>query len=116
MRSRARWYADEIQRVSIARLKLDLGPARWRGTKVVHLDADGHEADVPLLDLPAATTFGGTRRFLQCPRCGGRAQVLGVVPGVGWCCASCGGWKGRAAVRARLLPEGGEATYCTPGR
>jgi hypothetical protein len=91
-----RWRTSEVLRISSATLKRELGPERWRSTNQVHVEADGYEADVRVIEAPCPTTHGGRRRFLECPRCGSvRATVLGVVPGVGWSCRACGRWRGR---------------------
>jgi hypothetical protein len=92
----------DVRRVSTAMLKVELGPTRWRATSRVHLECEGYAADVRVVDVPCATSHGSHRRFLECPRCGStRATVLGVVPGVGWCCRLCGRWRGHAAPRIR---------------
>jgi hypothetical protein len=98
---------SDVRRVSTATLKLELGPSRWRSTPRVHLECDGHEADVRVVDVTSPTSHGGHRRFLECPRCGStRATVLGVVPGVGWSCRACGRWRGRSAPRPRPASTG----------
>jgi hypothetical protein len=106
MRSRSRWYTDELVRTSTAKLKGALGPKRWSSTSVVHLAADGYDADVRIVDVPCATTYGGARRFLVCPSCGSeRCTTLAVVPGLGWRCRSCGAWRGRRCLN-NVVHEG----------
>jgi hypothetical protein len=96
VRPRSRWYTDELTRTSTARLKVELGPKRWRETPIVHLESDGFAAEVRLVDVPCGTTHGGTRRFMICPSCGAeRCTTLAVIPGSGWRCRACGGWRGR---------------------
>jgi hypothetical protein len=105
MRSRTRWYTDELIRTSTAKLKIELGPTKWRNTSVVHLAAEGYEAEVRIVDVPCETTHGGSRRFLVCPSCGSeRCTTLAVFPGEGWRCRSCGGWRGRE--RRRIISDG----------
>lgn len=105
--SRRRLWTQQIRRISTAALKLELGPARWRRTRCVHLEADGCAADVEVVDEPCATTKGGFRRFLRCPRCGSpRATVLGLVPGMGWSCRACAGWVGRSRTRVTTSGPG----------
>lgn len=101
MRTRARWYTDEVLRISTSRLRVEMGPAQWRKTSVVHLSADGDQATVVVKDVPSTTTYGGTRRMLECPRCRSSCTVLGVIPGAGWACRGCGGWRGRDVRRVR---------------
>lgn len=98
MRRRSRWYTDELLRTSTAKLKVELGPKRWREARSVHLEADGYAVDVALMDAPSPTSLGKqTRRFLVCPSCGSdRRTTLALVPGRGWMCQGCCRWRGRA--------------------
>jgi hypothetical protein len=105
VRTRSRPYADELLRVSTASLKVELGPSRWRSAHSVRLDAEGHVIDARVVEMPCRTTKGGKRRFLVCGRCGKPCTVLGLVPAVGWCCRSCGGWRGRARTAVRAPAE-----------
>jgi hypothetical protein len=97
VKNRSYCFTDELLRITTAKLKVELGPARWRSTSQVHLDAGGFDVSVRLVDVPAATTHGGRRRFMVCPSpsCGQYCTTLAVVPGVGWLCRRCAGWRGR---------------------
>lgn len=102
MRAGTRPRTQEVTRTSTAALKLELGPTRWRRTTRVHLEADGYAAEVEIVEVPCASTKGGARRFLRCARCGNaRVTVIGLVPGIGWCCRACGRWR---SVPARPPP------------
>lgn len=105
MSCRSRWYTDELTRASSAACRIAVGPKRWRTSKSVHLESDGCVADVQLLDVPAATSFGGTIRRMACPICSRPAQVLAAVPGEGWCCRRCGGWRSRERSRIPVSQE-----------
>jgi hypothetical protein len=104
VRTRKRWYTDELVRVSTAKLKVELGPARWRATSLVRVEADGFASRVRVIDVAAPSAHGGRRRFLICPACSRRCTTLGLVPGAGWCCRTCGGWRGRERRRVALAP------------
>lgn len=91
---RSRWYTDELLRISTAKLRLELGPKRWRSTSVVRLEADGYVQDVALVDVDAPYVHGGTRRFMVC-RCGSMCTTLALIPGEGWRCRRCSGYRSR---------------------
>ncbi len=55
-------FMDELVRISTARLKVESGPAKWRSTSQVLLDAAGFAMDVRLVDVCAIRTHGGKRR------------------------------------------------------
>lgn len=104
------WYRDDLVRVSIAQLRARFTPQRFRGLSTVQLENAGHLVEVRIVQQPCPTAHGGTRRWLLCPRCDGRAQTVGCHPELGWACPALGcvgGWKGRT--RRKLLgPEDGE--------
>jgi hypothetical protein len=92
------WYRDDLARVSIAQLRARFTPGRFRGLSTVQLEHAGHLVEVRIIQHPCPAAYGGTRRWLLCPRCGGRAQTVGCHPELGWACpapACVGGWRGR---------------------
>ncbi len=97
------WYTDELLRISTAKLKIELGPKRWRNTSTVHLEAEGFAADVRLVDVDAPYVHGSRRRFMICPApgCGTRCTTLALIPGDGWRCRRCSGYRSREGRRWR---------------
>jgi hypothetical protein len=94
-----RWRRHEIDRFTIRDLRAGFSAAEFAHLAAVDITVGGHRATVSLTDEPCGTAFGGHRRYLRCPRCGGRANTLGAHPEFGLGCArrSCvGGWRGRA--------------------
>lgn len=99
---RRRPFTDEVTRVSIADLRRAVGPP-WRDmTSVALTIGTAVTAVVELVELPCATTFGATKRWLRC-RCGAAVMTLGYLDGVGICCRGCLRWKGRDR-RAAVSP------------
>lgn len=89
-------YRDTVTRVTLAEIRLRFKPRVYASVRSVQLEHDGITANVELVRVADRTVPSGMRRFFRCPRCGrARANVLGAVPGVGWACAVCGGWRGR---------------------
>ncbi len=98
------WYREELARVSIAQLRARFTRQRFRVLSAVELEHAGHAVQVRIVQQLCPTAHGGLRRWLLCPRCGGRAQTVGCHPELGWACpapACVGGWKGRT--RRKLL-------------
>jgi len=90
-------YREDLARVSLAGLRRSWKPSKWRELNAVRIEHGGHLAVVSIIVEPCPTAHGGTRRWLRCPSCGGRAQTLGCHPELGWSCAAarCGAWRGR---------------------
>lgn len=105
MRPKIRLYTHEVLRVTTTKLKAELGLAAWRRAPAVQLRADGVQAEVQLVDLPAPSAHGGTARSMVCPRCSNpRVRTLGLVVGIGWCCRACARWKGTWRKRVPAIP------------
>ncbi|GEL75277.1 hypothetical protein MVI01_70610 [Myxococcus virescens] len=104
------WYRSGLVRVSIAGLRGRFTPQRYRRLSTVQLEHAGHLVELRIIQQPCPGAYGGIRRWLLCPRCGGRAQTVGCHPELGWACPALrcvGGWKGRT--RRKLAgPEDGE--------
>ena len=101
-----RWRRHEIVRITIRDVRLLL-PEPGVGVRAkLELTVLGHAVGIEIVDEPCATAFGGHRRWMRCPRCGSRANTLGVDPTWGWACPrpSCvGSWRGR--VRALVSSQ-----------
>lgn len=100
-----RWRRHELVRFTLGDLRAGFSVADFARVNAVVVTVGGHRATVLLTDEPSATAFGGHRRFLRCPRCGGRANTLGAHPEFGLGCArrTCvGGWRGRARATSNL--------------
>lgn len=92
------WYRSDLVRVSIAGIRSRFTPQRFRLLSTVQLEHAGHLVEVRIIQHPCPAAYGGTRRWLLCPRCGSRAQTVGCHPELGWACPALtcvGGWKGR---------------------
>jgi hypothetical protein len=98
-RARLHFRTDDVVRISIAQLRVRFTPSKWKAIRIVHVEAQGQEADVEILEEPCAETYGPkkTRRWLRCPACRRRCHTVGCVPSIGWACPrkDCGGWTGR---------------------
>jgi hypothetical protein len=90
-------YRDQVARVSLADVRQSMRPKVWRALSQVTLSHCGVTTTADVIVTPSSTAFSGSRRWFRCPSCGRTAGVLGCVPGVGWRCAACGGWRGRNA-------------------
>jgi len=88
-------YTDQVMRLSTARLRVELGPRRWSEASTITLEADGWHSNVRLVDVPHPSAHGGTVRRVTCPDCGRPCATLALVPGKGFCCRRCGGWRSR---------------------
>jgi hypothetical protein len=87
-------YRDQVVRVSLADIRMRFTKRAFAEMNAVVLSAEGFTATVDVVKTPW-NCQGGQRRWLRCASCGALVNVLGVVPGVGWRCATCGGWRGR---------------------
>lgn len=96
-------YRDAVPRVTLGMIRAQYARA-YRTLRTVRLALDGCEAEVLIDLLPSRGSLGGERRWFRCPGCGGHCEVLGCVPGLGWACPRCGGWRSRN--RRRQLPQG----------
>ena len=88
-------YRDLVPRVSLRDIRLRYKPSVFKKLDQVHLEYAGVETDVSLVRVNLPTVFGGSRVALRCPSCGRSTYVVGCVPGIGWQCAGCSGWRGR---------------------
>lgn len=89
-------YRDDVTRVSIAQVRTRFPRRIWKTLSTVLLEHDGVACEVSLaMSEGTGATGGNAQRWLLCPRCRGRARVLGCVAGVGWSCPACGGWRSR---------------------
>jgi len=91
------WRRDQILRLSMAQVRGQFKPRAFRDLNVVHLEHGGHAVDVALVEEECRTAHGGRRRWFRCPRCSGRAQVLGCHAVEGWACPAkqcVRGWRG----------------------
>ena len=91
------WRRPEIFRISMAQVRGWFKPKTFRVVEFVRLEHAGHVVDVELIKEDCPTAFGGRRRYFRCPRCGGRAQVLGCDRVEGWACPAnrcVHGWRG----------------------
>lgn len=113
MRPKVRLYTHEVLRITTTKLRAELGPSRWRTLSVIQVEADGLQATVQLVDLDAPSVHGGKARSMVCPGCGNpRVRTLGLVPSFGWCCRSCGGWKGAWRKRQQVAALREKAHGC----
>ena len=87
-------YRDATPRVTLAMIRAQY-PRTYRGLRSVRLTVEGCAAEVVIDVLPSKACLGGERRWFRCPVCGAPCDVLGCVPGKGWVCPRCGGWRSR---------------------
>ena len=99
-------YRDATPRVTLAMIRAQY-PRTYRGLRSVRLAVEGCAAEVVIDVLPSKACLGGERRWFRCPVCGAPCDVLGCVPGKGWVCPRCGGWRSRN--RRRQGAAGDEA-------
>lgn len=92
-------YRDAVRRVSIAQLRAQFTPRRFRTLDRVSLAVEGQETFVSVVTEVGTGQVNGPRRWLVCPRCMRRVNVVGLVEGVGWACRGCGRWRSRNAPR-----------------
>lgn len=88
-------YRDAVMRVSIAQLRAQFAPRRFRALESVRLDVGGMVMEAKLVDDVGAGFVKGARRWFECPRCQRRVNVLGAIEGLGWVCLRCGAWRSR---------------------
>lgn len=88
-------YRDAVTRVSIAQLRAQFAPRRFRALESVRLDVGGMVMEAKLVDDVGVGFVKGTRRWFECPRCQRRVNVLGAIEGLGWVCLRCGAWRSR---------------------
>lgn len=90
-------YTDEVVRVSLAQIRGQYRPAGYRDLKQIRLEVPGEAVLVDIVKAPLATCHGGFRRWMVCPRCRARVNVIGYAGTLGWGCArrDCLGWHGR---------------------
>jgi hypothetical protein len=88
-------YRDDIPRVSIAQLRAQFTPRRFRALVSARLSVGGVEGVVALVDGDGQGFVSSARRWMLCPRCERQVNVVGAVAGLGWVCARCGGWRSR---------------------
>ena len=91
------WRRDRIFRISMAQLRRDFKPRAFRELQLVRLEHAGHTVHIELVEEGCPTAHGGRRRYFRCPRCSGRAQVLGCHAIEGWACPAkrcVRGWRG----------------------
>ena len=86
-------YRDVTPRVSLAALRVQMTPARFKATASVTLEHRGSRCTVAVDTAPGDGCVA-TRRWFRCPTCGGRANVLGFVD-EGWRCRRCTPWRAR---------------------
>jgi hypothetical protein len=110
---RHRPFTDEVARFSVADFRRAVGPA-WRAMNAVTVTIAGETTVIQLRNDECPTAFGHRKRWLVC-RCGRRAMVLGVVPGRGLRCRTCGRWKGRdrRGIDVSQSPTGSCVTFET---
>jgi hypothetical protein len=99
-------YRDETLRVSLPMIRANYTPKDFRQRREVVLEAAGVSATVKIIREPSSTSFGGTRRWMACPKCGRRTHVVGLVTvnrlvDPTWCCSrrDCGAWRSRKTAR-----------------
>ena len=105
-------FRDLVPRITIRQLQAQHPPRIWRRLDAVELEAHGVAASVEIIHVPSPTAYGGTRRYLRCPRCRELTWALGLAPtgeamAPTWSCArrGCGGWKSRKKIRLpRVAP------------
>lgn len=98
-------YRDAVARCSIAQVRMSLPPRVYRRLTEVRVEHEGIACVVAIERHAVQGCVVGARRWFRCPRCGGRANVLGLIDGAGWACRTCGGWRSRNRARAPTLGE-----------
>lgn len=96
-------YRDAVARCSIAQIRMSFPPRVYRALRTVHLEHQGAVCDARIESQATPGCIAGARRWFVCPCCGQRANVLGVVAGMGWSCRRCAGWRSRNRLRSRAL-------------
>ncbi len=92
-------YRDAVPRVWIAKVRGQFTPRAFRAMASVRLELVGVVGEVAIVHEPGTGVVGRARPWFACPRCGRRANVVGALAGVGWVCATCGGWRSRNVER-----------------
>ena len=95
-------YRDEVTRVSLASLRTQLTPRVFKSLKTITLEHAGVRCEVAIEVATGAGCLPGERRWLRCPGCGSKVNVVAVVDGQwrGRCCAP---WRHRGRVVPRLV-------------
>ena len=105
-------FRDLVPRVTMKQIQAQHPPRIWRHLGSVELEAHGVTASVEIIQVPSTGAYGGTRRYLRCPRCGELTWSLGLAPTgepavPAWSCArrNCGSWRSRKKIRLpRVAP------------
>lgn len=88
-------YRDQVTRLSIKQIRAAFTPKAFASMTRVHLEQGIHVADVEIVVVAEPLCFGGTKRWLRCPRCGVLCGVVGCSSVLGFGCSRCLGWRGR---------------------
>ena len=95
-------FADEIPRLSIAVLRANYKPRRFRELTSIEVVVAGHVTELQLVTTAGDGCITTTRRWIRCERCARNCNVLGWVLGFGWACRKCLGYRARARPNANL--------------
>lgn len=87
---------SQLTIVKLSSLRTQLGPRAFNTATHVTLEFAGHRvaAAIELQSAPGLIR-ANRRRFLVCPRCQTRGNVVGCHVEYGWSCPTCGRWSGR---------------------
>lgn len=101
------FYVDGgLERLTLPMVRASLRPKAFHAATHVTLERFGFRVEARLVRRVHPTAFGGERVYFECPRCGRGANVLAVMPWVGWGCTGClrWRWRKRPAVAAAAAP------------
>ncbi len=88
--------AHEIPRISLAQLRANYKPRRFRELDTLQITVAGHVTELHLISTVGEGCITGIRKWLRCDQCARRCNVAGWVLGFGWSCKRCLGWRSRA--------------------
>ncbi len=73
-------YRDQVERLTLKQVAARFPPRVFRKLRYVLVEAGGIRVRVELIDEESVGSFSGRRRWMRCPRCYRRTQVMGLVP------------------------------------
>lgn len=95
-------YADQLPRVSLAQLRAQFKPRRFKTITSVTLQIDGMATEVKIVTAPGDGCVGVARQWIECHTCKRRVNTVGWVLGFAWSCRRCLGWRARNRARGPI--------------
>lgn len=88
-------YADQIPRLSLAQLRAQYAPRRFKKLSAIELRVGDVATVLKLVTTKGDGCVRGERRWIECHTCRRHVNVVGYAPGFSWSCRRCLGWRAR---------------------